>query len=395
MNTLYNEFVEESVATESSFEKLSLKLDRLMLAYESVCRKEELDIREAEIRCMEESGDMDLLESYYIEASEGNSEKKEGLLKQIWETIKEFFRKIKNFFLGSDQRKRTEEAAQNNEETEVTKEDMSMFEKVKAYFSSFLEKVKSIPSKLKKGISEMDAKAKVASILGVGAITGLTIFAVKKKDKNGNNLVKIKAQDILNFLKDKSDPIFEKIDPVIDEIKEKIKDNVVVKAVKNGIQEALDKIKQVLKSVLGLFGSGSSKKDETTNEGNNSDGSINKETARQQNNNNRRVSSEDEKAFMSKSQLEKYDPKAYNEYTKKRQDLETKLRNANKSLSGDKLAQAKKKYEEDKRALNSEYMVNLNEHVELESDYELPDEFIEESVYDESINEISTLLDTL
>ena len=98
MNTLYNNYVSESAIEEAaSFEKMSLNIDRLLLAYESVCRKEELDIREAEIRCMEESGDIDLLESYYMEASEENEEKKEGILTKIWDAIKEFFRKIKSY----------------------------------------------------------------------------------------------------------------------------------------------------------------------------------------------------------------------------------------------------------------------------------------------------------
>ena len=110
MNTLYNNYVSESAIEEAaSFEKMSLNIDRLLLAYESVCRKEELDIREAEIRCMEESGDIDLLESYYMEAAEENEEKKKNIFKRIWEQIQKFFKRIADFIRGSDKKEELKE----------------------------------------------------------------------------------------------------------------------------------------------------------------------------------------------------------------------------------------------------------------------------------------------
>lgn len=266
MNTLYNNYVSESAIEEAaSFEKMSLNIDRLLLAYESVCRKEELDIREAEIRCMEESGDIDLLESYYMEASEENKEKKEGILTRIWDAIKEFFRKIKDFFTGSKQRKNLEEAAKNGKEADVDKESMTLFQKVKSCCKAFLTNLESLPGKLKEGISEMDAKQKVEATLGIAAIAGTVIFAVKAKDKDGNNLVKVKATELLDFLKNYTDPIFEKIDSTIDKIKDKIKNNAVVKVVSDAIKNAAETIKGWMSSVLGVFGLGK-KNDENEDE---------------------------------------------------------------------------------------------------------------------------------
>ena len=97
-NVLYNDFMSiPELFEESSYHRELLKLDRLSLAYEMACRKEELDIREAEIRCMQESGDIDLLESYYMEASEESGEQKKNIFKRLWDAIRGFFTRISNF----------------------------------------------------------------------------------------------------------------------------------------------------------------------------------------------------------------------------------------------------------------------------------------------------------
>ena len=112
-NVLYNDFMSiPELFEESSYQRELLKLDRLSLAYEMACRKEELDIREAEIRCMQESGDIDLLESYYMEAAEENEEKKKNIFKRIWEQIQKFFKRIADFIRGSDKKEALKEAAE-------------------------------------------------------------------------------------------------------------------------------------------------------------------------------------------------------------------------------------------------------------------------------------------
>lgn len=350
MNTLYNEFVEGSVATESSFEKLSLKLDRLMLAYESVCRKEELDIREAEIRCMEESGDMDLLESYYIEASEGNSEKKEGLLTQIWEAIKEFFRKIKNFLFGDKQMKKLEEAAKNNVEEEVPEETKTLIVKIKEGCKKFLSTIESIPSKVKNKIDEASNLEKILGLSAIVSLAAAITAAIVVKDKNsGQRLVKVKASEAWDAVKNFAQPAIDKIEPAIDTVKEKLKsfgtNNKVINAIKNAITKFGEALKKGVKHLQSLFhiGSGSSNEDE---------GKL--------------------------SNL-KGDEKA--EYEKKKKEIFTKM------SPGEEREKALAE-------LDAKYNVSVHESTDSD-DYELPDEFIEESVYDESINEISTLLDTI
>ena len=371
MNTLYNNYVSESAIEEAaSFEKMSLNIDRLLLAYESVCRKEELDIREAEIRCMEESGDIDLLESYYMEASEENEEKKEGILTKIWDAIKEFFRRIKDFFTGSKQRKDLEEAASKGEEADVDKESMTLFQKAKSCCKAFLTNLESLPGKLKEGISEMDAKQKVEATLGIAAIAGTVIFAVKAKDKDGNNLVKVKATELLDFLKNYTDPIFEKIDSTIDKIKDKIKNMTIVNAVSDAIKKAANTIKDWVKSALGVFGLGKNN-DENEDDLYGNAG-----------------------APKTKDELEKRYPKKYEQYMKEREPLMQKLNDVEGMSPGDQRNKNKKEALEKLYALNRKYGLNFNESVDFD-DYDLPDDFIEESVCDSEINEIAALLDTI
>ena len=345
MNTLYNNYVSESAIEEvASFEKMSLNIDRLLLAYESVCRKEELDIREAEIRCMEESGDIDLLESYYMEASEENKEKKEGILTRIWDAIKEFFRKIKDFLFGEKQMKNLENAAKEGKEADVNPETKTFLDKAKGVLSAFISNIKNIPSQIHDGISEMDAKKKVEASLGIAALLTLVTVGIFKKDANGNNLVKVKAEEVWQFVSGYCKPIMDKIESAIDDVKEKLKNrgskiqNVVVKA----IRDAGNAIKDWVSSALSLFGLGK-KNDE--NEG----------------------------------KLSNLKGKKKKEYEEKKKEIFAKMN------PGEEREEALAK-------LDAEYNASVHESVD---DYDLPDDFIEESVCDSEINEIAALLDTI
>lgn len=282
MNTLYNNYVSESAIEEAaSFEKMSLNIDRLLLAYESVCRKEELDIREAEIRCMEESGDIDLLESYYMEASEENKEKKEGILTKIWDAIKEFFRNIKNFLFGEKQMKNLENAAKEGKEADVNPETKTFLDKAKNVLSAFINNIKNIPSQIHDGISEMDAKKKVEASLGIAALLTLVTVGIFKKDANGNNLVKVKAEEVWQFVSNYCKPIMDKIESAIDDVKEKLKNrgskiqNVVVTA----IRDAGNAIKDWVSSALSLFGLGKKNDENGKNNDENKDENNDKSNA--------------------------------------------------------------------------------------------------------------------
>lgn len=78
------------VAVESA----EIALDRSLLALDVIMESQELQIREAELKCFEESGDALNLMDYYEDAKENTEEKKKGILATIWDKIVEFFRKI-------------------------------------------------------------------------------------------------------------------------------------------------------------------------------------------------------------------------------------------------------------------------------------------------------------
>ena len=100
-NILYTDHMsEDDIALEAAVEAADIKVDRMLSAYKAICEKAELDLREAELRCFQESGDMDDLTSFYMEAEEKTEEKKKGLLSNIWQAIKDLCKKIKNFFVG-------------------------------------------------------------------------------------------------------------------------------------------------------------------------------------------------------------------------------------------------------------------------------------------------------
>ena len=324
---------------------------------------------------MEESGDIDLLESYYMEAAEENEEKKEGILTKIWDAIKEFFRKIKDFFTGSKQRKNLEEAAKNGKEADVDKESMNLFQKAKSCCKAFLTNLESLPGKLKEGISEMDAKQKVEATLGIAAIAGTVIFSVKAKDKDGNNLVKVKATELLDFLKNYTDPIFEKIDSTIDKIKDKIKNMTIVNAVSDAIKKAANTIKDWVKSALGVFGLGKNNDEEENAEG---EGTPEKKDDGNPNKRSDDLEGPEKRDFKMKleSLKKKYKNKKTKAYRKELKDLLNEYGLVKEYVDED--------IEDDV----------FEESVDFD-DYDLPDDFIEESVCDSEINEIAALLDTI
>ena len=102
VNVLYNEHTmtdAEEKENYLAFLKESVALDRALLALRTIEEKEAIDVVEAEIRCMEESGDINTLENYYREAADEASDKKEGIISKVWEFIKDMLIKIKDFLV--------------------------------------------------------------------------------------------------------------------------------------------------------------------------------------------------------------------------------------------------------------------------------------------------------
>lgn len=100
LDVLYNDLPTDELDFELTCESAILRADRGVATYRAICEKAELDLREAELACIQESGDMDTLEDLYMEAEEKTGEKKTGVLSSIWKSIQGFFQKIIDFFTG-------------------------------------------------------------------------------------------------------------------------------------------------------------------------------------------------------------------------------------------------------------------------------------------------------
>ena len=378
MNTLYNNYVSESAIEEAaSFEKMSLNIDRLLLAYESVCRKEELDIREAEIRCMEESGDIDLLESYYMEATEENEEKKEGILTKIWDAIAEFFGKIKKFLFGDKQMKNLEQAAKEDKEAEVPEETKTLFAKIKEGAKSLLSAIQGLGQKANEKISDMSTLEKIGGIASLVTLAGAITAAIVVKDKNsGQRLIKVKASEALDVIKNHAQP-------AIDAVEKKMKEfanskfgqwaSSVVTGIKGKFQEIGNALKKGVQHIKSLFGFASNEEENAEGEG----------TPEKKDDGNPNRRSDDLEGD-------------------EKREVKKKLEALNKKYKG-KITKA---YRKEKQELLNEYGL-VKEYVDEDieddifeesvdfDDYDLPDDFIEESACDSEINEIAALLDTL
>lgn len=96
---LFQENTDESMVLVS-MEAAEIKVDRLLCKYRLIEEAYELDMKEADLKCIAESGDIDDLSNLYLEAAEKKEEKGKGILKRLWEAIASFCRKVKEFLFG-------------------------------------------------------------------------------------------------------------------------------------------------------------------------------------------------------------------------------------------------------------------------------------------------------
>jgi hypothetical protein len=82
---------ENAIALESA----EIALERSLLAYQAITESAELNLREAELRCVMESGDACTLMDYYEDAVQQTEEKKKGIIASIWDKILSLIEKIK------------------------------------------------------------------------------------------------------------------------------------------------------------------------------------------------------------------------------------------------------------------------------------------------------------
>ena len=102
---LYDDVTAEERAEIVALESAEIALDRAVMAYDVIMESRDLQLREAELKCFAESGDVNKLIDFYEAAEENTEEKKKGLVATIWDKIVAFINKI----LGRSTKKKDDE----------------------------------------------------------------------------------------------------------------------------------------------------------------------------------------------------------------------------------------------------------------------------------------------
>lgn len=363
VNVLYNEYTgsdEFERDLEIEFMKESVALDRTLLILHTIEESAAIRAREAEIRCIEESGNIDVLEGYYREAAEEAEDKKQGIIQKVWELIKQMFKNLKEFLVGSKQAKKLREDAANNVEYGLDDEG-----------EESLSYIKKITNAIHGGEGSLKAlfhdKKTWAILGGTAALAGGAVALTVAKHKH-------KAGEL--------NGIMETIMKIIDAGVEKIKTTAVAvggfiskkaEDIAKKFVEFLSKAKDWILKIVAKFRGGSSE----TGDSSEGEGTPEKDDG----NPNRRL-----------SDLEGTPEKG--EFLRKKDALKKKYK-----------GQITKAYRKEYRALLDEYGL-VKEYVDedIEDDvfeesvdnddvFDIPDFLAEESVSE--IDEISELLENL
>lgn len=169
MLNLYEEYAtQEDRENAVLLENADIAVDRAILAYNTLQQMEQLNLRSAESRLVMESGDVDHLIEYYEEAADETKDKKEGLVKKVWNAILGLITKIKEVLFGKGSK------TDPNKIVEVDSADVEKHKKAK----DVVNKINQVWQK---------PGVKIASI-AIGSIVALLAFKTvskKKKMKSG------------------------------------------------------------------------------------------------------------------------------------------------------------------------------------------------------------------
>jgi hypothetical protein len=165
---------ENMIALESA----EIALDRALLAYDAVRGARELNIREAELRCVMESGDACTLMDFYEEAKQQTEEKEKGLLATIWDKIIQLIQRIKKA-LGIGKKKDDEKYAVSSNTPKAIQAIKNLGNSIKQFLSKGW---KAIGGVIKTGLAAL-----AAIVLGVVIWKKGKPFIEKKLAKNGEN----------------------------------------------------------------------------------------------------------------------------------------------------------------------------------------------------------------
>ena len=254
---LYDDVSSEERKEVVALESAEIALDRAILAYDVIMESRELQLREAELKCFEESGDVNVLMDYYEAADEQTEEKKKGIISTIWDKIVK-----KN----------------DEEEYAVSSNLKKAFEAFKNAANAVLEFLTNpIKAIFTKGADLWKKLVGIVEAITIGAVVFVGGKAVIKgiQNKNGGNhnsgesVEKVKGAE-LNKISSSVHSIINKIKNGIGRNKDNINKNVgdenegivgkivssitkagnnITNAIKNAASTAADKVKSVASKV--------------------------------------------------------------------------------------------------------------------------------------------------
>lgn len=252
LNVLYNDLPADVLDFELACESAELRADRAVATYRAICEKAELDLREAELLCIQESGDMDSLEDLYMEAEEKTDDKKQGVLASVWAAIKNFFERIKNFFTGKKKEIDPKSKGQINQGTD-------------SFFKTGIAKIRQFLSKVKTLIGEHKAASiAIAAATTLGGVVAVKAILSKNKDteneankakdpKETTAVVTISGETALRYI-EAGNSLCEEGEKVADDVAEmKIDDPSILDLVKAIIHKICETIKAQMGKITAVF----------------------------------------------------------------------------------------------------------------------------------------------
>lgn len=271
VNVLYNEYCDsDEVTSEISLMKESLAIDKLVLAYNTLMEQEELNLREAELNCMMESGDIDTLAQFYEDATEEVKEKKDNIFKRIWDAICKFFRSLKEAITGSKQMKQLDEDAKNNKEYGIDEDAEKSFKLLK----TLKDKVGKPSMDALKKFTDQSVWKILLEILGAGLSGGAVALTV-------HNCKKVKAGEIhgiRDWAAEWGNVFTEGLSDKAKEIKSNLTDDdgkvIVIQVIVQKVKDLASKIMNWVKKIIPI----GKNKDDNSEDNENNENNENKIT---------------------------------------------------------------------------------------------------------------------
>ena len=254
VDVLYNEYTgsdEFERNLEIEFMKESVALDRTLLILHTIEESAAIRAREAEIRCIEESGNIDVLEGYYREAAEEAEDKEQGIVQKVWELIKQMFKNLKEFLVGSKQAKKLREDAAKNVEYGLDDEG----EETLSYLKKITNAIHGGEGSLKALLTD---KKTWAILVGGGALAGGAVALNVAKNKHKAGELNGIMETIMKILDSGVDKLKSSITAIGGFLKGKAEDYA------KKFVNFLGKAKDWILKIVGKFTGGSSEGEENT-----------------------------------------------------------------------------------------------------------------------------------